>query len=209
MIFIFDDKSEPADIFAEIPSEKTAPPAPKAPGIQPATTPLPVGESGVILERAPFGKKWVAIGVLAVLILAGGAWFLFFRKGGAPQQEAPAPAPAGEPAPVVEQPPTPEPVLAPAPEEQPVPPPEVAPPPPPADSDGDGLPDDEEARLGTDPQVVDSDADGLSDREEVFVYGTDPLNPDTDGDTYKDGGEVQNGYDPKGPGRLLQLPSQQ
>lgn len=207
MIFIFDDKNEPADIFAEIPSEKPEASAPKAPGAQPATTPLPVGESGVILERAPFGKKWVVIGVLTMLILAIGGYFLFFRK--AEPQPAAAPAPAEEPAPTPA--PEPEPVPEPAPEpvppaEEPVPPPEVTPPPPPSDRDGDGLPDDEEARLGTNPDAVDTDADGLSDREEAVVYKTDPLNPDTDGDTYKDGDEVRNGYDPNGPGRLLQLP---
>jgi hypothetical protein len=32
------------------------------------------------------------------------------------------------------------------------------------------------------------------------------LNPDTDGDTYKDGDEVKKGYNPSGPGQLLQIP---
>ena len=40
---------------------------------------------------------------------------------------------------------------------------------------------------GTD---VDTDGDGLSDFDEVYVYGTDPLNPDTDGDGCSDGDEV-------------------
>ena len=40
---------------------------------------------------------------------------------------------------------------------------------------------------GTD---VDTDGDGLSDFDEVYVYGTDPLNPDTDGDGCTDGDEV-------------------
>ncbi|MCA3011698.1 MAG: calcium-binding protein [Myxococcaceae bacterium] len=35
------------------------------------------------------------------------------------------------------------------------------------DSDGDGLPDEEEATFGTDPTLVDSDADGLGDGVEV------------------------------------------
>jgi len=74
------------------------------------------------------------------------------------------------------------------------------------DTDGDGLTDEEELALGTNFQASDSDNDGLSDRDEVEVYQTDPLNQDSDGDGYLDGDEVENGYDPKGPGRLLELP---
>ncbi len=47
------------------------------------------------------------------------------------------------------------------------------------DEDGDGLPDDVERRLGTDPRA-----------------------PDTDGDGFTDGEEVKNGYNPLGPGAL-------
>jgi hypothetical protein len=74
------------------------------------------------------------------------------------------------------------------------------------DTDLDRLLDSEEAALGTDPNKVDTDDDGLTDREEVQIYATDPLNPDTDGDTYEDGDEVKAGYDPRGPGRLFELP---
>jgi Tol biopolymer transport system component len=56
------------------------------------------------------------------------------------------------------------------------------------DRDGDGLDDDEEAFLGTDPALVDSDADGLTDGEE-FRLSADPLEADTDGDTLIDGDE--------------------
>src|SRR3989338_9141546 len=63
-----------------------------------------------------------------------------------------------------------------------------------------------ETQLGTNPNNPDTDADGLFDKEEVDVYQTNPLNPDTDGDTYKDGDEVKNGYNPSGPGKLLQIP---
>jgi hypothetical protein len=73
------------------------------------------------------------------------------------------------------------------------------------DTDGDGLTDEEELELGTDPLNPDTDGDGLSDREEVKVYFTDPLKPDTDGDGYLDGEEVEGGYDPKGPGKLYDL----
>lgn len=47
------------------------------------------------------------------------------------------------------------------------------------DTDGDGLPDDAEVRLGTKPDVA-----------------------DTDGDGFPDGEEVKNGYNPLGKGRL-------
>lgn len=77
----------------------------------------------------------------------------------------------------------------------------------PTDSDGDGLSDEEEIQLGTNPQSVDTDSDGLTDYDEVRIYGTDPKNPDTDGDGFLDGAEVKGGYNPKGPGKLFQVPS--
>ena len=58
--------------------------------------------------------------------------------------------------------------------------------PPPEDSDGDGLTDEEEEELGTDPTNPDTDGDGI--RDDVEAGGTtDPLNPDTDGDGLCDG----------------------
>ncbi|CAN5451451.1 hypothetical protein BH23VER1_BH23VER1_04010 [soil metagenome] len=45
------------------------------------------------------------------------------------------------------------------------------------DSDGDGLSDDQEAALRTDPFNADTDGDGQSDGEEVLAAGTDPLDP--------------------------------
>ncbi len=58
------------------------------------------------------------------------------------------------------------------------------------DSDADGLTDEEELRIGTDPFHPDTDKDGLGDFDEVRKYLTDPLNPDTDYDGLKDGAEV-------------------
>jgi hypothetical protein len=73
------------------------------------------------------------------------------------------------------------------------------------DSDGDGLPDEDEAALGTDPRNVDSDGDGLSDGVEVrmglnplvvdVVKGCNPTN-DEDGDRLNDCEERVLGTDP-------------
>ncbi len=78
------------------------------------------------------------------------------------------------------------------------------------DTDGDGLSDDEEASLGTDPNNPDTDGDGTNDGEDAFPndrndsvdtdgdglgdnaetdLGTDPNNEDTDGDGTDDGND--------------------
>ncbi|MFL2938481.1 MAG: cadherin domain-containing protein [Opitutales bacterium] len=66
---------------------------------------------------------------------------------------------------------------------------------PPLDQDGDGLPDSQEAVLGTDKTLVDTDADGLTDGEEVTL-GTNPLVADSDGDGYSDFAEAQASTNP-------------
>jgi hypothetical protein len=58
------------------------------------------------------------------------------------------------------------------------------------DSDGDGLTDETETALGTDPLLPDSDADGVSDSDETDFYGTDALDPDTDDDELDDAEEL-------------------
>ena len=63
------------------------------------------------------------------------------------------------------------------------------------DTDGDGLTDDEERQIGTNPSYVDTDHDGLNDYQEVKVKKTDPLSPDTDGDGVKDGEDLLPLYD--------------
>lgn len=73
------------------------------------------------------------------------------------------------------------------------------------DTDQDGLIDDEEKLLGTDPNSIDSDNDGLFDREEAKVYNTNPINADTDSDGHQDGEEVKNNYNPKGAGKLYEI----
>jgi|GEM_PF-2198340 len=72
------------------------------------------------------------------------------------------------------------------------------------DRDGDGLPDDVEIAIGTDPDDPDTDNDGLLDGDEInrgdpFVYDrnleTNPLDADTDDDGINDGDET-NGTGP-------------
>ena len=81
----------------------------------------------------------------------------------------------------------------------------------PVDTDGDGLTDDEEKEIGTDPNNPDTDGDGINDGDEVTgdknkdwdgdgkPDPTDPLNPDSDGDGLNDGDEVDRGTDPNNP----------
>ncbi len=66
-----------------------------------------------------------------------------------------------------------------------------------SDIDGDGLDNDTEQLLGTNPNIADSDGDGLDDGDEVNQYLTDPLKSDSDGDYLEDGDEVNlYGSDP-------------
>ena len=65
------------------------------------------------------------------------------------------------------------------------------------DTDGDGLSDEQERHIGTDPNNPDTDFDLLSDGEEVLTHGTNPLDRDTDKDALVDGDEVKTwGSDP-------------
>ncbi len=95
----------------------------------------------------------------------------------------------------------------------------------PNDPDGDGLSNEQELLLGTDPDNPDTDGDGLSDGEELSVTATDPLRLDTDNDELNDwveinttrtdprqfdtdadgvgdGAEVRNGTDPLVPNNV-------
>ena len=66
---------------------------------------------------------------------------------------------------------------------------------PAGDPDGDGLDNEAEDELGTDPELGDSDGDGLDDGEEMEI-GTDPLDDDSDDDGLSDGAEVGGDTDP-------------
>jgi Tol biopolymer transport system component len=65
------------------------------------------------------------------------------------------------------------------------------------DTDGDGLTNNQELELGTDPNSPDTDSDLLLDGDEIRL-GTDPLNPDTDGDGILDGVDLDP-LDPTNP----------
>lgn len=65
------------------------------------------------------------------------------------------------------------------------------------DPDNDGLTNEEEATLGTDPNDSDSDNDGLDDGDEINQHQTDPNDPDSDNDGLNDGDEInQHQTDP-------------
>jgi outer membrane protein OmpA-like peptidoglycan-associated protein len=59
------------------------------------------------------------------------------------------------------------------------------------DNDKDGLTNNEEEELGTDPNNPDTDGDGLLDGDEVRVYTTNPLKADSDSDELNDGSEIK------------------
>jgi hypothetical protein len=66
---------------------------------------------------------------------------------------------------------------------------------PAADSDHDGLTNEFESMIGTNPTAADTDLDGLIDGVEVSA-GTDPALMDTDLDGYTDGLELHLGMNP-------------
>jgi hypothetical protein len=59
-----------------------------------------------------------------------------------------------------------------------------------ADPDADGLDNQTEFSLGTNPNLADSDSDGLIDGDEVNTHSTDPLDADSDDDGLSDGDEI-------------------
>lgn len=73
------------------------------------------------------------------------------------------------------------------------------------DSNGDGLTNQGEVRIGTDPNSADTDRDGVSDYQEV-VNRTNPFHHDTDRDGVPDGEELRNGTNPNAAERVTQEP---
>lgn len=65
-----------------------------------------------------------------------------------------------------------------------------------SDTDGDTIGDGTELRLNTNPRLADSDGDGVGDKIEIWTH-TDPNNPDTDGDGFSDGFEMAIGDHPR------------
>jgi hypothetical protein len=212
---MFDDK-EPQDIFAgtdkapatpaqQPPSAVVRASVAPAPRPQAAMAPAPVmAAPRPSMDSAPTSHlmRNLVIIVLAIAAVAGGA-YLAYALMIKPIMDAGV-------APVLPATTTPE---TPA-EETPTTPAEETPAATPdelnptfLDSDGDGLSNAAELEAGTSSTNPDTDGDGLGDREEVRVYGTDPNRTDTDGDGFLDGAEVQGGYNPNGPGKLLQIPS--
>jgi plastocyanin len=64
------------------------------------------------------------------------------------------------------------------------------------DTDGDGLSNQDEIALGTNPNKIDSDKDGLDDWDEVVVRFSDPLDLDSDNDGLTDSEDVDAGASP-------------
>ena len=73
------------------------------------------------------------------------------------------------------------------------------------DIDGDGLSNEMELSLGTNPLVADTDGDGLDDRYEVEVLGTNPRLADTDGDGSNDMEEMKAGTSATDPGSVFRI----
>lgn len=216
-IFSGVDRSRP---LVRQPRPGFAPPGQGMPPQRPAATAaeaersFPTEEEQTSVAKQPplLARRSFIIGLVTLLGMAAigaGAWVAYTywqasqtpSSGTSQPQESPVenitPIPSGTPeasptAPIPEISATPEPVPA-----------EVE-----TDTDHDGLTDREEELYGTNKYATDTDADGLTDRDETKVFGTEPTNPDTDGDSFQDGAEVLNGYNPKGSGRIKEVPQQ-
>ncbi|NIP32999.1 hypothetical protein GWN26_12060 [Candidatus Saccharibacteria bacterium] len=213
---IFEDtKREPEDIFKDV-EEPAAPAGP--------TTGTPVGARPVLQAVEPGApqamppvapKSGGGLGkiilfffiVIIILGIAGAAtWYFWIIPASSPLPEVPIltdeEVVEPEEEPIIEEEPAVE-----EEEEPEVTEPEEEPEPTvPLDSDNDGLTDNQEEALGTDPNAADSDGDGLTDNEEINAWQTNPLSADSDADGFTDKEEIDNGYNPNGEGRLPGFP---
>lgn len=207
-------KSQVDDIFAETdqePEQRSAvPPRPvynQAPPVEMKAAPAGIKEMPIKKKKGGGFKTFLFILIILILILVA-AYFVYTKMMAANNvlpvvttanpEETVAPLPTEPIPPVVEE-------NVPAIEEEvsATSTGEVSPfPVVLQDSDSDGLLDQEEAEIGTNPMNPDSDSDGLNDALEIKVYSTNPLNPDSDSDGYSDGAEVQSGYNPNGAGKI-------
>lgn len=157
-------------------------------------------------ERAGVGKTLliIALIILGAGVIGGGAWYVYMRMQGV------------NPLTQTVVPDTTETELVPPVLTEPVEPVTEAPVEPQAqtgdssvlfgetiDSDSDGLDDIREGELGTSAVNWDTDGDTLSDYDEVMVWKTDPRAVDSDNDAFADNVEINNGYNPAGPGRMF------
>ena len=217
---MFDElQPEPEDVFAQTDASapQIASPTMSAPAPMPAPAPIAMAQPAPASSPMPSEPKkafpWkVVVLVVAIVAVIGLAFFLSMKILNSKTPVTPAApeesivpedtsVPAAAETIVIPEATTPTDVVPETTPEATAPAVEST-----LDSDKDGLTDERETQLGTDPNNADTDGDGLFDKEEVDVYKTNPLNPDTDGDTFKDGDEVKKGYNPNGPGKLLEIP---
>lgn len=187
------------DIFAKVGEMPISPAPSQSVFSQESSTPPPPTRITEMMEEPNQKKRWLRFVIFIVLFLIVlGVGYTLWRY-------IFAFSPSVEPIPVSLEAPQPvEPIPATPPANDIAKPKEEDP--AEKDSDSDGISDQEEATLKTNPKDFDSDDDGLFDFDEVRVYETDPLASDTDTDGFKDGEEVRNGYNPKGAGKLFEIP---
>ncbi|GHU61486.1 hypothetical protein AGMMS49983_01300 [Clostridia bacterium] len=145
--------------------------APSNPSFSPQALPPQYGQTVQGIPRGPEKKPrrtaWVC--VVVAILLAAGAYYLFFANGG---ENNPFKKNAADGAEV-------EKILAHLTDED--------------DDDGDGLNNYFESYYKTDKNKPDTDEDGLSDYIEITVLRTDPLKADSDGNGVNDGDEDADG----------------
>lgn len=199
---------EPVDMLASVEHDErmqtTIPNAVSAGLLKKKEPPPQLAEAVQAASHASSGRKWLkALGVVVFIVVMGGAlgagiwWFMFASK-------APVMQPVSETNEV--SPPTTPSVnttdsadpLETTPVSQTVTTTTKV-----MDADQDGLSDERESQLGTNPNNPDTDDDLLTDGDEVLIWKTNPLIRDTDGDGHGDGVEIKNGYNPAGDGRLF------